>query len=311
MSPHYVAVHPDDTVRKALSRVREHAAEAETIYTVLVTGTGRKLEGVVSLRDLVIADDNALVGEVMSAATLVEASVDEEEAARLLLDRDYLLLPVVDSERRLVGILTFDDAVEIQKREEDEDAARAGGAEPLRRPYLSSGVLRIARSRILWLLILGVSALFTVQVLGIFEATLEQALVLSLFIPLLTGMGGNTGSQAASTLTRALAVGDVEPRDIARVMARELGVGFTLGLTMGIIGFLLAWGFFGIDIGLVIGLTIVAICTISATIGGAMPLIGKSVKVDPAVFSTPFITTLSDATGLVVYFSIAKLILGI
>jgi magnesium transporter len=311
MSPHYVSVHPDMSADDALGWIRQRARAAETIYSIIVTGAGRIVEGIVSLREILIAEPDIQIRSLMNDAEVVEATVDEEDAARALLDRDYLLLPVVDREQRLLGILTVDDAVEIQQTEEDEDAARAGGAEPLRRPYLSTSAFGIARSRVVWLLILAVSALFTVQVLELFEATLQQAVVLAMFIPLLTGMGGNTGSQAASTLTRSLAVGDVRPKDILRVMFRELQVGFALGLLMGSLGFLAASLVYNMPTGLVIGLTMLAICSISATVGGAMPLIAKALKVDPAVFSTPFITTFCDATGLLVYFSIAKTVLGI
>ena len=311
MSPQYLNVHPEMTVTEAMSSIRRRAADAETIYSVVVTGAGRIVEGIVSLRELLVAEPDTKVRELMSEADVVIATADEEDAARMLLDRDYLLMPVVDRENRLLGILTVDDAVEILREEEDEDAARAGGAEPLRRPYMSSGVFRIARSRVVWLLILGVSALLTVQVLSFFEEALEQAVVLAMFIPLLTGMGGNTGAQAASTLTRALAVGDVIPRDILKVMFREVRVGLSLGLLMGVLGFTAASLVYDVRIGTIIGLTMVGICALSATVGGAMPLIAKAIKVDPAVFSTPFISTFCDAAGLIIYFSIAMSVLSL
>ncbi|HEY5222859.1 MAG TPA: magnesium transporter [Microbacteriaceae bacterium] len=195
------------------------------------------------------------------------------------------------------------------KDAESEDAARTGGTEPLRRPYLSTSVFSITRSRVVWLLVLAVSAILTVQVLGIFEATLEQKVVLALFIPLLTGTGGNTGAQAATTITRALAMGDVRPRDIGRVAFREVRVGAMMGLLLGVLAFVIAALFYGVPTASVIGLTLLAVCTMAATVGGAMPIIAKWLRVDPAVFSTPFITTFCDATGLVIYFTIAKAIL--
>lgn len=163
----------------------------------------------------------------------------------------------------------------------------------------------------MWLLVLAVSALLTVQVLDAFEGTLEKAVVLSLFIPLLTGTGGNTGNQAATTVTRALALGDVRKRDIAQVMWRELRVGLMLGITLGTLGLVLATLVYGSDIGFVIGLTLLSVCAMSATVGGAMPIVAKTVGADPAVFSNPFISTFCDATGLIIYFLIAKTILGI
>ena len=171
--------------------------------------------------------------------------------------------------------------------------------------------LKLVRSRIVWLLVLALSAILTVQVLGIFEDALAEVTILSLFIPLLTGTGGNTGNQAATTVTRALALNDVRKRDVLKVMWRELRVGFTLGAVLGSIGLALAWVVFGQEIGIIIGATLLCICTMSATVGGMMPIIAKTVGADPAVFSNPFISTFCDATGLVVYFLIAKTVLGL
>ena len=311
MSPHYVSVHPNDSAEAALAKARALDDTAETVYTMVVTDRGRTLVGVVSLRDVLMSESSATVAELMREADSVLATDNAEASAVALVDRAHLLVPVTDSERRVVGILTLDDAAQILREEADEDAARAGGAEPLRRPYLSTSVVRIARSRVVWLLILAISGLLTVQVLEIFEATLEQAVVLAMFIPLLTGIGGNTGSQAASTVTRALAVGDVRTRDVGLVLLREVRVGLVLGVLMGALGFALASLVYDMPTGTVIGLTIVCICSMAASVGGVMPLLAKAIKVDPAVFSTPFITTFCDATGLIIYFSIAKAVLGI
>jgi magnesium transporter len=222
-----------------------------------------------------------------------------------------LALPVVDDSNRLAGMLTVADALRILEDAESEDTARAGGSEPLRRPYLATPVMRVVRSRVVWLLVLAVSAILTVQVLEIFEATLEQMVVLALFIPLLTGTGGNTGNQAATTVTRALALGDVRIRDMGKVLLREVRVGAVLGLMLGALGCAVASIFYGTGVGLVVGLTLLSVCTMAATVGGAMPLIGKSIKVDPAVFSNPFISTFCDATGLVMYFLIARTVLNL
>ena len=224
---------------------------------------------------------------------------------------DFLALPVVDDSNRLVGLLTADDAHDIVEEEDTEDSARIGGSEPLQQPYLSTPLMRIVRSRVVWLLVLAVSALLTVKVLDTFEETLEQAIVLSLFIPLLTGTGGNTGNQAATTVTRALALGDVRTGDVLSVMWREVRVGFTLGALLGILGFVLASVIYSLPLGIVMGTTLLAICTMSATVGGIMPLIAKTCGADPAVFSNPFISTFCDATGLIIYFFIARTVLGI
>ena len=311
MSPEYISVKSTDSVSQALTKVKSKLQSAETIYTLPVVDSSRQLVGVVSLRDLMRAASRVKVSRIMSEPLMVNAGDDEELAARTCSDLKVLALPVVDNERRLVGILTVDDALRILEQEESEDAARTGGAEPLRRPYLSTPVFAIVRSRVIWLLVLALGATFTVSVLGAFEAEIEQLVVLTLFVPLLIGLGGNTGNQAATTVTRALALQDVRTKDIWQVLFRELRVGALLGLLLGLIGFGLAWAFFGIEIGLVIGLTLFAICTVAATVGGVMPLVGLALRADPAVFSNPFITTFVDATGLVIYFLIAKSVLGL
>jgi magnesium transporter len=310
MSPDYVHVRADEPILSALQRVRERGADAETIYTLPVLNQARVLVGVVSLRDLLLADSDP-VGEHMTAPMYAYANEPAEEAARRCVDRQVLAIPIVDREQRLVGILTVDDANRIVQAAEEEDAARAGAAEPLRRPYLLTPVRSITRSRIVWLLVLAISAILTVKVLDLFQATLEQEVALALFIPLLTGTGGNTGSQAATTVTRALATGDARPRDVGKVAFKEVRTGLLLGTVLGALGFVVASLVFSVSIGIVIALTLVAVCTLAATVGGTMPLIAKALRVDPAVFSTPFISTFCDATGLIIYFSIAKTVLGL
>lgn len=309
MTPEYVSVREHATAEAALQRVRDRLADAETVYTIPVLDNARRVVGVVSLRDLLGADPAAEISTLMQQAHTAQATDSDEVAARRCADLSLLALPIVDSERRLVGMLTIDDAVRILEFEESEDAARQGGTEPLRRPYLSTPVAALVRSRVLWLLVLAVGATLTVQVLSVFEATLEQVTVLALFVPLLIGTGGNTGNQAATTVTRALALGDVRPRDILRVLTRELRTGAMLGLLLGALGFSIAGLIYSVDIGLVIGLTLLAVCTVAAAVGGCMPLLARTVRVDPAVFSNPFISTFVDATGLIIYFMIARTIL--
>ncbi len=311
MSPEVVATHPELSVSETLRRIRLRVHDAETVYTLPVLGRERRVIGVISLRDLLGADDAALVDSVMNEAHTVLATEDAEIAARRCADLGVLALPVVDSESRLVGIFTIDDAMRILEREESEDAARQGGAEPLRRPYLATPVFDIVRSRIVWLFALAIGATLTVQVLSVFEATLQQMTVLALFVPLLIGTGGNTGNQAASTVIRALALDDVRPRDVLKVLGREARVGALLGLLLGAIGFVLTSVIYDLRVGLVIGLTLLAVCTLAATVGGIMPLIARFIRVDPAVFSNPFISTFVDATGLIVYFLIARTVMGL
>ncbi|OFM31566.1 magnesium transporter [Corynebacterium sp. HMSC072A02] len=311
MSPEVPNIHPEMSMEDALRTLRDNADELETIYTVPVTRKDRRLVGVVSLRELFTAERGILIEDIMNEPVYAYATADAEETVRWFLPLDMLALPIVDDSHRLVGLLTWDDATDIMEEADSEDSARSGGTEALQQPYLSTPLLKLVRSRILWLLVLAVSALLTVRVLDSFEDTLAKAVVLSLFIPLLTGTGGNTGNQAATTVTRALALGDVRTRDLVAVMWRELRVGMLLGAVLGLAGLVLATVIYGLDIGLVIGSTLFLICSMSATVGGLMPIVAKTVGADPAVFSNPFISTFCDATGLIVYFFIAKSVLGI
>lgn len=310
MNPYFVITHPELTVRESMQRVRAKLETAESIYTLVVTDSTRRLRGVVSLRDLLAAKEEQLISELLTPGDGVSAEEPVLEAARQVVLSQELLTPVVDSERRVVGVFSHSDAVSVLTNSDEQRAARSSGAEPLRRPYLSTTIGSLVRSRIVWLLVLAVGATLTVQVLSNFEETLESMVTLSLFIPLMVGIGGNTGNQAATTVTRALAMGDVRVGDLGRVLLRELGVGLMLGLSLGTIGFGVAGFIFEWSIAMIIGITLVALCTIAAGVGGAMPIIGKWLKVDPAVFSNPFISTFVDAAGLIVYFSVAVAVLG-
>ena len=311
MSPEFVSTHPDVTAGETLERVRRRIDQAETIYAIPVTDDQRRLVGIVGLRAIMRAEPGTPVRELMNPAITARARESAEAAARRSADERLIALPIIDDEDRLVGILTFDDALRILEDAETEDTARAGGSEPLRRPYLATPVRTLVRSRVVWLLVLAFGAALTVQVLEVFEATIEQVVALSLFVPLIIDTGGNTGNQAATTVTRALALGDVRPRDALRVLGQEIRAGFTLGLVLGAVGFAVTGLVYDADLGLVIGLTLLALCTIAATVGGLMPLLAQAVRADPAVFSNPFITTFVDATGLVVYFLIARAVLGL
>lgn len=311
MSPNVEAVSATETAQEVVDKLRSHVDDLETIYTVPVIDDLHHVTGVLSLKDLFKARADDEVGTIMREAQTVLESEDAEYAARRLIASGRLAYPVVDNGQHLVGIFTYDEAQDIVEFADSEDSARQGGSESLKQPYLSTPVLNLVRSRIVWLLVLAVSAILTVQVLGIFEDTLAQVTVLSLFIPLLTGTGGNTGNQAATTVTRALALHDVSKGDIFKVMWRELRVGATLGAVLGILGLGIAWAVFGQEIGIVIGSTLFCVCAMSATVGGIMPIIARAVGADPAVFSNPFISTFCDATGLVIYFLIAKSVLGL
>jgi len=311
MTPEVMAIPQQLSVGQALARVRSRGADAETVYLLPVVGPGRELVGVVSLRRLLFTDDSAPVSQVMNEPVMIEATADQEEAARLVRDEGLLALPVVDAEERLLGLFTVDDAMRVLETEESEDIARAGAAEPLRRPYLASSVFDLVRSRIGWLLVLIVAATLTVNVLDYFEATLAEVVALALFIPLLIGTGGNAGAQAATTVVRALAVSDVRFRDLPRVVWREVLTGFMLGAILGGIAFIPASILVSQQIAIVLTVALVVVCTLATLIGSVIPLVAQRIGVDPAVVSAPFITTIVDATGLIVYFLVAQAVLGL
>lgn len=311
MTPELVAIPDTITVSAALARVRQRGRQAETVYLLPVIGAGRVLTGVVSLRRLLFTDDDVLVSDVMSEPVMVNAYDDQEDAARLVSEQGLLAVPVVDAEGRLVGLFTVDDAMEILESEESEDIARAGASEPLRRPYLSTSIWGLVRSRIGWLLILIIAATLTVNVLDYFEDTLAEVLALALFIPLLIGTGGNAGAQSATTVVRAMAVSDVRFRDLPRVIGREVTTGFLLGSTLAVVGLIPAGLLVGWNIGLVLAIALVLVCTLATLIGSFIPMIAARLGVDPAVVSAPFITTIVDATGLIVYFLVARAVLGL
>lgn len=313
MTNRMVVAHADATVGEVLLLVEQGLADAEMVYVIPVVGPDDVTQGILSLRNLMqhSQDPEFPIANIIRKTRLLPAVMPAEEAALAFSSTGALALPVVDADQRLIGMVTVDDAVRILEDATDEDVARAGGAEPLRQPYLRTTVRQLFKSRVVWLFALAVSALLTVQVLNSFQDELEKVIVLSLFVPLLIGIGGNTGNQAATTVTRAIALGDVHLRDAGKVALHESAVGFSLGAALGAVGFTLAAIIFGFDIGLVIGLTILAICTLAATVGGVMPLVGKRFGIDPAVFSNPFISTFCDASGLLIYFMIAKVVLGI
>lgn len=311
MSPEVLPVPVGLTAEEAMDRVRARIHDPETIYLLPVVDGTRRLLGVIGLRSLLAAEPDELVRDLMKEPVSARATDAREETARRFLAEKLLAMPIVDDEDRLVGMVTIDDAVGIIEREDARDVARSGGSEPLSRSYLATPIIQIVRSRVVWLVVLAVSAILTVQVLEVYEDRLDQVVVLALFIPLLTGTGGNTGNQAATTVTRALAVGDVQVRDLPRVIWRELRVGLTLGAVLGSLGLVVAGLVYGIGIGFVIGTTLLAVCAMAACVGGVMPIIAKRVGADPAVFSNPFISTFCDATGLIIYFTIATAALGL
>ncbi len=312
MSPEFVHLRAPDSVETAMRRVRAQGADAETIYALPVTDEEWHLVGVVSLRDLILADPEQRVGQLMTADVIrVRVDTDQEVASRLMQEADLIALPVVDFENRLVGVITVDDAMEILEEEESEDIARGGGSNPLDRPYLANPVWRVVRARLPWLAVLMVPATLTAVVLAGFEDTLESVAKLAWFVPLLIGTGGNAGSQAATTVVRALALGEVRFRDLPRVAGREILTGALIGIGLGIVTFLVAWPLFDPSLAWVLAIALALIVTWATLVAALLPLLAKRLGADPALVSTPFATVIIDATALVIYLGIAQLILEV
>lgn len=312
MTPEVVTLPLSCTAEEALRLVREKGPAAETVYTLPVVDAGRCVVGAVALRDLVLSAVHRPVADVMDPeAPSVRATDRAEDAARLMVETNVLDLLVVDSEKRLLGLLTVDDAAEVIENADTEDVTRQSGAAPWAGHYMHVSVWRLARSRGLWLLVLVLAATLTVNVLQVFEATLEQVTALALFIPLLIGTGGNAGAQAATATVRALAVGEVRTSDVLAVSWREARVGLLLGVMLAAVGLGVGTLLVGRDVAVVVALSLVLVCAWAATVGATMPLLARRLGIDPAVVSAPMVTTLVDATGLLIYFLIARAVLGV
>ncbi len=311
MTPEFVAVSGDATADEAIAAIRSLVGEAETVDYVYVVDGDRHLVGVLSLYRLMLSPGATPVTDLIAPTTVrVRASADRETAANLLTERNLLAIPVVDDEDHLLGIITQDDVADVLEAEATEDIERLGGSQPLNVPYRLSSVSLLVRKRVGWLLLLFVAEAYTGTVLRTFSDELEAAVALSFFIPLLIGTGGNIGSQTVTLIVRAMALNEVSLRDVAWIVWKELRVGFVLGAVMAVVAFgraqLLG---VGVDIGVVVSVTILAICIWSATVAAVLPLTLRRLRIDPAVVSAPLITTLVDGTGLIIYFEIAKFLL--
>lgn len=312
MTTDYAWLPANITASEALDRLRLQAPERETIYYVYVLDNehNRRLQGVVSLRDLIMAARHTIIRDLMESQLVVARAEDDlEKAAAELARYDLLALPIVDENNRLVGIITHDDIIDVVVQEATEDVHRLGAVGPITENYLEADFFTVWRSRAVWLAVLFVGGMFTVSAMQLFEKSLQEVVVLSLFIPICISTGGNSGAQAATLITRALALGQVNGRDWWRVLRHELLMGLALGGTLGVLGF--ARGFFTdyVDpprLAITVGLAVICICLWGTIVGSMLPLVLRRVGIDPAIASNPFVATLCDVTGILIYFLIAQ-----
>jgi magnesium transporter len=322
MTTDYATLLPDITVEEAINRLRQQATQKETIYYIYVTNEDRKLLGFVSLRHLILAKLNALVRDIMqSDVVYVRVDQDQEEVARIVGKYDFIAIPVVDNDHRIVGIITHDDALDVVVEEATEDAQRMGGMAPLEEPYLEVPFVEMWRKRAVWLACLFVAEFFTFSALARYEAAMTEIVVLAMFTPLCISTGGNSGSQAATLITRALALGHINLRAWWTVVRHEVLMGIALGVTLGVIGFfrvmtplLTPAAVIGdkvsrLSLSLVIGQTVACICVWGTLVGSILPMLFTKAGIDPGYASSPFVATFVDVTGIVIYFSIAQAIL--
>jgi magnesium transporter len=314
MTTEFVRLDPTITVGEALRHIRAVAGDKESIYAcyVLEPASGRLL-GAVSLRDLVMADLQSPISAVMRRKPVTVAALeDQESVAHKIAKYNLLAVPVLEQDGRVVGFVTVDDVIDVLIEEQTEDIMRMAAVESgaLDRPYFENPIVRVVRKRVGWLLLLFVAETFTGTVLRYFESELAAVVALSFFIPLLIGTGGNAGSQTVTTIIRSLALGEIRLRDAWKVFAREMSTGVVIGLLIGAVAFgrALLWGS-SMPLAITVSISVLVICSWSTTIGSLIPIMAHRLRIDPAVLSAPLIATLVDATGLVIYFSIAKVIL--
>ncbi|RJQ40439.1 MAG: magnesium transporter [Dehalococcoidia bacterium] len=311
MTPLFVDLRSDMTVAQALERVRQLAINRETIYECYVMDDHRRLAGTVSLKDLVLADRDNKVAHIMKPdPPFVFTYTDREEVAKKLREHDILTIPVVDAEERLVGIITHDDVADIIEEEATEDIYRFGAVPGTERGYFTSRILSVVKRRVGWLFLLILVNTVTGSIIAGQEALLAEIVILAAFIPLLIGTGGNVGAQSATVVIRGLATGEVHPSRALKIILREAGVGAILGLVLGAV--VLIWAYAlgrNLQVAIVVSNTLIAISIMATLAGGALPFIFRLFKLDPALVSAPFITTVMDIFGVALYFFIAHLML--
>ena len=313
MTPDYIAVYPDWTVAKTLEHIRENGKDSETINMLYVIDTTGKLLDDIRLRRIILSGPDKKIEELMDKTfASLSAFDDREKAVPVMRDYDLLALPVIDSDGELIGIVTFDDVMDVAEEEATEDIHKSASVAPLKMSYRRAGVFNLYNKRAGWLIILVLMNLASAGVIAAFEDKLAEVIVLLFYIPILIGTGGNAGAQASTLVIRALVTGDIKLDQWVQTIGKEILVGLLLGVTLGLLGGCLGLlrGDFNWDISLVVGLSMFSIVIVGNLVGMILPFILAKVNIDPAVASGPLITTIADATGLLIYFSIASVVFG-
>ena len=308
MTVEYVDLKEGQTVSEALARLRKNGRDSETIETMYVLDPSRKLVGIVTLRDLLFADPDSIIGDIMEENVIsVTTLTDQEEVASQFKKYDFTAMPVVDNENRLVGIITVDDIVDIMEEETTEDMEKMAAIMPSDKPYIRTGIFETFKKRIPWLLLLMVSATFTGKIIQSFEDALAACAVLTAFIPMLMDTGGNAGGQASVTIIRGLSLEEIEYKDTLRIIWKEIRVAVLCGVTLAVANFakLMLFDRVGLMVSLVVCLTLVLVVSMAKVVGCTLPILAKKLGFDPAVMASPFITTIVDALSLLVYLRIA------
>lgn len=314
MTMEYVDLKRGMTVEEAFDRIRAIGVEKETVYTCYVTDSRRKLKGIVTVKDLLLAPKNELIRNIMETNIIyVSTHTDKEEVASLFGKYDFLAVPVVDNEERLVGIVTVDDAIDVIQDEATEDIEMMAAITPTDKPYMKTGVFATWKKRIPWLLLLMISATFTGSIITSFEDALSASIVLTGFIPMLMDTGGNAGSQASVSIIRGLSLGEIEYKDVGRILWKEARVAFLCGVSLAAANFvkLLLIDRVTIPVAIVVCSTLVVTVLAAKLVGCSLPVLAKRIGFDPAVMASPFITTIVDALSLLIYFRIACAVLHI
>ena len=314
MTAEFIDLRKSMTVQDAIKRIRRTGEDSELIYTCYVIDDRRLLEGVVTVKDLLLAQDDETIGALMEPDVITaETTEDREEAVQRMMKYDFISMPVVDRENRLVGIVTVDDVMDVMEEEATEDFEKMAAIVPSERPYLRTGVFTLAKNRIVWLLVLMISGMITGGILGRYEAAFAAMPLLVTFIPMLTDTGGNAGSQSSTLVIRGMAVGDIGPADFFQVLWKELRVSLVVGAALSAVNFarLLITHPGSPALALTVALALFATVVMAKTIGGVLPMAARMLKADPAIMAAPLITTIVDAFALVIYFSVAQALLGL